>query len=142
VIRESAGTTATVTAQNINLVTDFSLVASALERRMIEAGWTPISQAFLASAPARQQYRLRTLEQAGVHTLLEKALALGDVTQAEVVLLVRSVRLEYGAPVGELGRPGCATVRYHPLEGTMDATLVRVSDGEVLWTGRSSLRAT
>ncbi len=142
IVMERPEPTSGQTAANVDLVSDFSLVTAAVERRMISSGWTTISQASLASAATNHEDRVRTFGVAGVRTLLEQALAIGGFTGAETIFLVRAVRLEYAGAIAELGRPGCQTIRYYPLEGVMDATLVRVADGEVLWTGRASVRAT
>ena len=73
-------------------------------------------------------------------SLLEQSLILGADSKASHALLLREIRVGYADRVEtnlRLDGPGCPeTYFWVPLKVEIDAVLVRVSDGQVAWTGQ------
>jgi hypothetical protein len=123
------------------------LVVGALEGALLRAGAQPVSQAALAQAllDARVRTTMQAMGTQGEAVMVQQSLVLGRATAAPLVLVVRSVQIGYAQdPVASLGSEasGCNEWRVRAAEVGLDATLVRVEDSAVLWTGRATVRAT
>lgn len=120
----------------------YDVVASAFQRHLLDLGLTPVDSSALLGALrdpdaiARIQARA---QQNSALTLLDLAVELGPLIDADLALLVRDSRVGYAdAPAAiHNGPPGCRVARIQPLQVAVDAAIVRTAGGDVLWSGEN-----
>lgn len=128
------------------VVPEYSTVASAFERHLLDAGLRPIAEDTLTSALAQPEVSARfdaLVAEQGNATLLQLAMEVGPRIDASLALLVRSSQLGYtDRPVAFFPGPErCEPLRIQPLEVLVDVALVSTSTGDILWSGEQTLRA-
>jgi len=117
-------------------------VVSAFQRHLLDAGLTPVDSSALLGAlrdpDAVARIRARS-QQSGDLTLLDLAVEVGPLIDADLALLVRDSRIGYAdEPVAiHSGPPGCRVARIQPLQVAVDAAIVRTAGGDVVWSGEN-----
>ena len=127
-------------------VSAYGMVDTAFQRSLLNAGLTPVDPAALLAAlqnPAAVARLQARAQQNGSLTLLDLAVELGPIIGADLALIVRDSRLGYAdEPVAvHHGPPGCPVARVQPLQVAVDAVIVRVSNGDVVWSGENLTRS-
>ena len=124
----------------------YDMVDSAFERALLDLGLTPVDSSAVLGAlrdpDTVARIRARASRQ-GDLTLVDLAVELGPVIDADLALLVRDSRLGFAdEPVAiHDGPPGCPPARVQPLQVAIDAALVRTAGGDVVWSGQHRTRS-
>jgi len=131
-----------VSAEVTAYVSAYDMVDSAFQRSLLDAGLTPVDPSAVLGAlrdPAAMSRIQARAQQRGDLTLLDLAVELGPLIDADLALLVRDSRVGYAdEPVAvHNGPPGCPVARVQPLQVAIDASLVRTSSGDVVWSGEN-----
>lgn len=131
-----------VEAEGTAFLSAYDMVDSAFRRSLLDLGFTPVDPSALTGAlrdpEAVARIRARAQER-GDLTLLDLAVELGPRIDADLALLVRDSRVGYAdEPIAvHNGPPGCQVARVQPLQVAVDASLVRSSNGDVVWSGEN-----
>jgi hypothetical protein len=128
------------------VISEYATVATAFERRLLDAGFQPIHKDMIARALSVPEVAVRLqarVAQQGSVSLAELAMEAGPRVDAPYALLVRSSRLGYADhPTAFFPGPAlCDPLRIQPLEVLVDVALVRTETGDILWSGEQTLRA-
>ena len=128
------------------VIPEYSTVAAAFERHLLDAGLQPIAEDTLTSALSQPEVSARfeaLAAQQGGATLLQLAMEVGPRIDASLALLVRSSTVGYtDRPVAYFPGPAmCEPLRIQPLEVLLDVALVSTATGDILWAGELTLRA-
>lgn len=127
------------TADGVLQTEDYNLAVSAAERALLDGGWAPVTQAVLARAGQDRELQggIATLRRDGHLSALQVALLLARRADADLVLLIRLVRLE---PDDRLFTcTGGAHIQ--TFAGTTDVVLIAAASGEVIWSGRARVES-
>lgn len=128
------------------VIPEYSIVAAAFERHLLDSGLQPIAEDTLTSALAdpavSARFEMLAAQQGGA-TLLQLAMEVGPRIDASLALLVRSSTVGYtDRPIVYFGGPAlCDPLRIQPLEVLVDVALVSTATGDILWSGELTLRA-
>ncbi|UJR83530.1 Hypothetical protein I5071_55980 [Sandaracinus amylolyticus] len=137
----AAPATAGATATGVLQTEDYNLAVSAAERALLDGGWTPVTQAVLARAGRDEvlQGGIATLRRDGQLSPLQVALLLARHAGADLVMLIRLVRLDLDRLV-----VSCGPHDYHQhysYVGSTDVVVVAGATGDVVWSGRAQARS-
>ncbi len=130
----------------VALVHEYHAVTAAFERRLIDGGLRPVTSETIREAlrDPEVRARIRTLAEGAEDgiSLQQLSRAIGPAVSASLALVVRSSRIAFVDdptvvfPEGN----GCAVVRLQPLQVAIDALLVEIDSGEIVWSGEADLR--
>lgn len=127
----------------VALTHEYNMVTAAFERHLIDAGLQPVTQSTVreilrtpgVSAEVR---RLAEAETYGI-SLQQLARAISPAVDAPLALVIRASRISFAdePTVYFADPPGCSVVRLQPLQAAVDALLIRIATGEILWSGEA-----